>query len=118
MPPGTAVLLMLCCTYTSHVYSYTGIAIYSGGYDNTHHTYYTGNTLPCSSMLCPLLALRKRSLGVEFVGKRREGMVHNIPLMEKKEEMWKRTPGMEFIGKRGLGAEFVGKRAHGAEFVG
>ena len=45
-------------------------------------------------------------------------MVHNIPLVEKKEEMWKRAPGMEFIGKRAPGMEFIGKRAPGMEFVG
>jgi hypothetical protein len=78
---------------------------------------------------------QKRVPGMEFVGKRSEGIVdsYNLPVvdtqgwgetetMEKRapgmEFVWKRAPGMEFVGKRAPGMEFVGKRAPGMEFVG
>ena len=62
---------------------------------------------------------RKRAPGMEFVGKRRDGVFPSdkIPLIHKRDwtEMLKRAPGMEFVGKRVLGNA---KRVPGAEFVG
>ena len=57
---------------------------------------------------------QKRVPGMEFVGKRSEGMMrsYNIPLSDK------RAPGMEFVGKRARGMKFVGKRSPGMEFEG
>ena len=68
---------------------------------------------------------QKRVPGMEFVGKRSEGMMqsYNIPVVGNRgwmgmELMGKRAPGMEFVGKRAPGMGFVGKRAPGMEFVG
>ena len=66
----------------------------------------------------------KRAPGIEFVGKRSEGMIqiYNIPAVDQRElkelEKRKRAPGMEFVGKRAPGMEFVGKRVPGMEFIG
>ena len=66
----------------------------------------------------------KRVPGMEFVGKRSEGMIqsYNIPVLDKlgwsETNIGKRAPGMEFVGKRAPGMEFVGKRANGMEFSG
>ena len=65
---------------------------------------------------------QKRVPGMEFVGKRSEGIQesYNLPVgdIQGWGEMDKRAPGMEFVGKRAPGMEFVGKRAPGMEFVG
>ena len=65
---------------------------------------------------------RKRAPGMEFVGKRGEGLVQSdsIPLLYKRgwRGMLKRAPGMEFVGKRVPGHTAVRKRVPGAEFVG
>ena len=65
---------------------------------------------------------RKRAPGMEFVGKRREGLVQSdsIPLLYKREwtEMLKRAPGMEFVGKRVLCNDVIGKRVPGVDFMG
>jgi hypothetical protein len=65
---------------------------------------------------------QKRVPGMEFVGKRSEGIMdsYNLPVGDTTGwgEMEKRAPGMEFVGKRAPGMEFVGKRAPGMEFVG
>jgi hypothetical protein len=65
---------------------------------------------------------QKRVPGMEFVGKRSEGIIGSYNLPVDDTQSWgimdKRAPGMEFVGKRAPGMEFVGKRAPGMEFVG
>ena len=56
--------------------------------------------------------VRKRSPGMEFVGKR---AINSDP---RKQFVVKRAPGMEFVGKRSHGMEVVAKRVPGMEFVG